>query len=207
MGEEVTQDKKPFKYSFFKAGTRIFNQGDKGTDIYILKRGAVTVIVDNQIVGLIHTPDTIIGEMAYFLGLNRTASVETIEDCEFIVLSGDHLIKTVMKKPQIGIELLKILIGRLAKTTKYATRLENEIAQYRDELRKLKGLKEEKKPSILEELVSYGFLSHEQMKKVADELKEHQESGTLTSLPKVLIEKGHLTAEQLIQFLELRQGT
>lgn len=207
MGEEVTQDKKPFKYSFFKAGTRIFNQGDKGTDIYILKRGAVTVIVDNQIVGLIHTPDTIIGEMAYFLGLNRTASVETIEDCEFIVLSGDHLIKTVMKKPQIGIELLKILIGRLAKTTKYATRLESEIAQYRDELRKLKGLKEEKKPSILEELVSYGFLSHEQMKKVADELKEHQESGTLTSLPKVLIEKGHLTAEQLIQFLELRQGT
>ena len=206
MGEEPAQDKKPFKYSFFKAGTRIFNQGDKGTDIYILKRGAVTVMVDNQIIGLINTPDTIIGEMAFLLHLNRTASVEAIEDCEFIVLSGDYLLETVMKRPQIGIDLLKILIGRLAKTTKYATKLENEIAQYRDELRKLKGLKEEKKPSILEELVSYGFLSHEQMQKVMAELQERQKSDTSASLPKILIEKGHLTAEQLIQFLELRQG-
>ena len=206
MREDAAQEKKSFKYSFFKAGTRIFNQGDKGSDIYILKKGAVTVMVDNQIVGLINTPDTIIGEMAYFLRLNRTASVETIEDCEFIVLSGEYLHETVMKKPQIGIDLLKILIGRLAKTTKYATKLEHEIAQYRDELRKLKGVKEEKKPGILEELVSYGFLSHEQVQKVTAELKNQKENGPSISLPKILIEKGYLTAEQLIQFLELRQS-
>ena len=121
--EKDVQDKKLFKYSFYKAGTRIFNQGDKGTDIYVLKNGAVTVIVDNQIIGLINTPDTIIGEMAYFLNLNRTASIEAIEDSDFIVISGEYLYETVMKKPQIGIDLLKILSARLAKTTKYATKL------------------------------------------------------------------------------------
>jgi CRP-like cAMP-binding protein len=195
-----------FKYSFFKAGTKVFNQGDRGSDIYILKKGAVTVLVDNQIIGLINTPETIIGEMAYFLGLNRTASVEAIEDSEFIVLSGDYLHETLLKKPQIGIDLLKILSGRLAKTTKYATKLESEIAQYRDELRTLKGLKEGKKPTLLEDLVSQGFLSREQMEKCCTELTGGASPGTAGSLTRILIEKNYLTAEQLIQFLELRQG-
>jgi len=203
----MAEESKPFKYSFFKAGTIVFNQGDRGSDIYILKRGALTVMVDNQIVGLINTPDTIIGEMAYFLGLNRTASVEAIEDSEFIVLSGNYLHDTLLKKPQIGIDLLKILSGRLAKTTKYATKLESEIAEYRDELRKLKGLKEEKKPNLLEELVSKGFLTREQMEKCNSELKTSQKSGEHASLTKILIDRSYLSAEQLIQFLELRQGS
>ena len=145
--------------------------------------------------------------MAYFLGLNRTASVEAIEDSEFIVLSGNYLHDTLIKKPQIGIDLLKILSGRLAKTTKYATKLESEIAEYRDELRKLKGLKEEKKPNLLEELVSKGFLTREQMEKCNSELKTSQKSGEHASLTKILIDRSYLSAEQLIQFLELRQGS
>jgi CRP/FNR family cyclic AMP-dependent transcriptional regulator len=203
--EKEVQDKKLYKYSFYKAGTRIFNQGDKGTDIYVLKNGAVTVIVDNQIIGLINTPDTIIGEMAYFLNLNRTASIEAIEDSDFIVISGEYLYETVMKKPQIGLDLLKILSARLAKTTKYATKLENEITEYRNELRKLQGKKEEAKPTFLEELVSYGFMSVDQMKKCSDELKKSEKNGKQASLSKILIEKKFITAEQLIQFLEMRQ--
>ena len=203
--EKDMQDKKLFKYSFYKAGTRIFNQVDKGTDIYVLKNGAVTVIVDNQIIGLINTPDTIIGEMAYFLNLNRTASIEAIEDTDFIVISGEYLYETVMKKPQIGIDLLKILSARLAKTTKYATKLENEITEYRNELRKLQGQKEETKPTFLEELVSYGFMSAEKMEKCNDELKKSEKKGKQASLSKILIEKKFITAEQLIQFLEMRQ--
>jgi len=205
MEKKSPEDKKSYKYSFYKTGTRIFNQGDKGTDIYILKKGAVTVIVDNQIIGLINTPDTIIGEMAYFLKLNRTASVQAVEDSEFIIMSGEYLNETVLKKPQIGIELIRILSGRLAKTTKYATRLENEINQYRNKLRKLEEVKEGIKPNLLEELVSYGFLSHEQTVKCKDALKKKQEGGTPVSLQKILIEKNYITPQQLVQFLEIRQ--
>jgi len=153
MGKVNLPDENLFKFSFFKAGTRIFNQGDRGTDIYILKKGAVTVIVDGKIVGLINTPDTIIGEMAYFLGLNRTASVEAVEDSEFIIIPGDYLYETLFQHPGIAINLLKILAQRLANTTKYAAKLEKDIVMYRDELRTLKGMREEKKPDLGDELL------------------------------------------------------
>lgn len=104
-----------FKYSFYRSGTRVFSQGDSGSDIYILKKGSVTVSVDNQIVGLINTPNAIIGEMAYFLDIPRTATIEAVEDSQFIVIPGQYLYETILKKPEIGIELLKTVIRRLSK--------------------------------------------------------------------------------------------
>jgi len=68
-------------------------------------------------------------------------------------------------------------------------------------------LKEEKKPNLLEELVSKGFLTREQMEKCNSELKTSQKSGEHASLTKILIDRSYLSAEQLIQFLELRQGS
>jgi len=205
MEKGSEQEKKHYKYSFFKAGTKIFNQGDRGTDIYILKKGAVTVIVDDQIVGLINTPETIIGEMAYFLNLYRTASVEAVEDSEFIIISGEYLYETVMKKPKIGIDLIKILSARLAKTTKHLTHLEHEIIDYRNELRTLKGIAGEMKPSALEKLVSYGFLSHEQMAECKKALENANTEKKNVSLSRILVEKNYLSPEQLVQFLEIRQ--
>ncbi len=200
-----TNKEEPYRYSFFKAGTRIFNQGEKGTDIYILQRGAVTVIVDDQIVGLINTPNTIIGEMAYFLGLNRTASIEAIEDSECMIITGEYLNDTVLKNPKIGIELLKILSERLAKTTRYASKLENDIIKYRNEIRKIKGLKEEKRPTFAQELVFEGFLTNEQLAESIDEVEKRKKTGEAITLPKILIEKKYITTEQLIQFLEMKQ--
>ena len=65
-------DEKLYKYSFYRAGTKIICQGDRGTDIFILKKGAVTVSVDDQIMRLINTPNTVFGEMSFFLGVSRT---------------------------------------------------------------------------------------------------------------------------------------
>jgi CRP-like cAMP-binding protein len=196
---------KLLKHSFYKSGNTVFNQGDGGKDIFILKTGAVTVKVDGQIMGLINTPGTIIGEMAYFLGNQRTATVEAIEDAEFSVITGDHLQETLLRHPEIAIDLLKILSERLANTTKYATRLERDIIIYRNELRKGKGLKEDKKPTVLEELHSQGFITKDQMQECDKEIDKIKAKGAPISLPKILIEKGFLTAEQFIRFLEMKQ--
>ncbi len=203
-------DEKLFKYSFYRAGTKIFSQGDSGTDIYILKKGAVTVSVDDQLVGLINTPDTIIGEMAYFLGLKRTATVEAVEDSEFIVIPGDYLYDTILKKPEIGIQLLKIVVNRLANTTKYVSRLEQEIEELRDQLRKYEDTKEEpaKKSEDAEmehELVDLGFISAQQMAECIQEYRERKKTEPSVTILKILIEKGYLTTEQIIQYLELKQ--
>ena len=199
-------DEMLFRYSFHKAGTRVFNQGDAGTDIYILKKGAVTVIVDDQIVGLIDTPDTIFGEMAYFLNIPRTASIETAEDCEFIVIPGEQLYEHVMKRPGLGIDLLKILSRRLANTTKYAIRLEKEVIEYRNELRSMQGLEELKHQSLEDELLFHGFITEEQLDECKNELNQSMAQGTENpSLLKLIVEKGYITAEKLTQYLEIKQ--
>jgi CRP-like cAMP-binding protein len=205
METKPTNKQEPYRYSFFKAGTRLFNQGEKSTDIYILKRGAVTVIVDNQIVGLINTPNTIMGEMAYFLGLNRTASIEAIEDSDCMIITGEYLNDTVLKNPKIGLELLKIVSERLAKTTRYASKLENDIIKYRNEIRKMKGLKEDKRTTFAHELVFEGFLTNEQLNECIEEIDKRKKTGEAITLPKILIEKKYITTGQLIQFLEMKQ--
>jgi CRP-like cAMP-binding protein len=205
METQQTKKREPYRYSFFKAGTRLFNQGETGKDIYILKNGAVTVIVDNQIVGLINTPNTIIGEMAYFLGFKRTASIEAIEDSDCMIISGEYLNETVLKNPKIGLELLKILAERLAKTTKYASKLESDIEKYRNAIRKIKGLKEEKRATFAQELVYEGILTNEQFTECIKEMERRKKGGETISLPKILIEKKYISAEQLIQFLEMKQ--
>ena len=195
-----------FRYSFHRSGTRVFNQGDAGTDIYILKKGAVTVIVDDQIVGLINTPGTIIGEMAYFLGIPRTASIEAAEDSEFIVIPGEQLYRHVLKQPELGIDLLKILSQRLANTTKYAIQLEKEVIEYRNELRSMQGLEDLKQQSLEDELQFHGFITEEQANECRDELNRRKASGAETpSLLKLIVEKGFITAEKLTQYLEIKQ--
>jgi CRP/FNR family cyclic AMP-dependent transcriptional regulator len=207
MSEHIRiPDEKLFRYSFHKAGTCIFNQGDTGTDIYILKKGAVTVKVDDQIVGLINTPNLIIGEMAYFLGIPRTATIEAIEDCEFIVIPGEQLYQHVMKKPELGIDLLKILSRRLANTTKYATRLERDVIENRNKIRSLQGLEELKRLSIEDDLINYRCITEEQLASCKKAQEEAEAAGKDSpSLLKLIIEKGFMTADQLNQFLEIRQ--
>lgn len=202
-GIRIPDDKRQ-RYSFYKAGTRVFCQGDKSTEIYILKKGAVTVCVDDQIVGLINTPDTFIGEMAYFLGIPRTATVEAVEDSEFIVIPAEDLYENVLKNPEIGIELIKILSERLANTTKYATRIEKDLVGTRAELRRIQGVREEPEPTVEDKLISRGFITREQLDECRQEL-EGITDATKTSLLHLLVKKKYLTVEKLIHFLELEQ--
>ncbi len=198
-------DEDIYRYSFYKAGSKIVLQGEKKDNIFILRRGAVTVVVDDQIVGLINTPNTVFGEMSFFLGVERTATIEAVEDSEVVVIPGETLFKIVYKKPEIGIELLKILSGRLKTTTKYATRLEREINGYRDELRRLQDLKEEKVSCVEDELLTYGYIDARQLAEARREHKERSDRGEDVSFFKILVEKKFLTVDTLLRYLELRQ--
>jgi CRP-like cAMP-binding protein len=198
-------DEKLYKYSFYRAGTKIVNQGDRSTDIFILKKGAVTISVDDQIMRLINTPNTVLGEMSFFLGVSRTATIEAVEDSELVVIPGKKLYKLVFERPDIGIELLKILSDRLKNTTKYATRLEKEIIEYRNELRRLKDLKEETITAFEDELLTYGYITAAQLAEARKEHCERQNRGEEISFSKILIDKKYLTYEQLLQYLELKQ--
>jgi CRP-like cAMP-binding protein len=172
-----------------------------------LKKGAITVIVDNQIIGLINTPNTIIGEMSYFLGVKRTASIKAVENSEFMIITGKSFNDAILTNPKVGIELIKILSERLEKTTKYATKLENDITRYRNEIRKINGQKEQKKPVFSEEMIFDAHITKKQLDKSVKELETRKNKGEKVSLAKILIEKNYITAQQLIQLLDMKQQT
>lgn len=207
MAQVTLKNDDSVKYSFFKAGSMIFDQGDKGSDIFILKKGAITVIVDNQIIGLINTPNTIIGEMSYFLGVKRTASIKAVENSEFMIITGKSFNDAILTNPKVGIELIKILSERLEKTTKYATKLENDITRYRNEIRKINGQKEQKKPVFSEEMIFDAHITKKQLDESVKELETRKNKGEKVSLAKILIEKNYITAQQLIQLLDMKQQT
>jgi CRP-like cAMP-binding protein len=209
MSERPTlPDEKIFKHSFYKTGSIVFNQGDTGTDIFILKKGAVTVFVDGKIVGLINTPNTFIGEMAFVLKIPRTATIEAVEDSEFVVIPAEYLYDNVIKNPELGFELIKILSGRLANTTKYATRLEREVGEMRGTIRKLQGVEEEEsKRTIEEEMVHYGLITEEDLEIVRNEHRKQRELGNHTSLINIMIKKGMLRLDEIIEFLEMKQAS
>jgi CRP-like cAMP-binding protein len=148
--------------------------------------------------------------MAYFLGIPRTASIEATEDSEFIVIPGERLYQHVLKQPKLGIDLLKILSRRLANTTKYAIRLEKEVIEYRNELRSMQGLEELIQTSLEEELLFHGFLTEQQVAACREELERRKASSDTsgdetTSLLKLIVERGYITAEKLTQYLEIKQ--
>ncbi len=118
---------------------------------------------------------------------------------------GQYLYETILKKPEIGIELLKTVIRRLSNMTRYATRLEKDTLEYRSQLRKLRGLGAEEEPTFEEELIRCGFITREQLDECKASMKRLKEQRKSTSLLKLIIEKGFLPVEQLLQYLEIKQ--
>jgi CRP-like cAMP-binding protein len=205
---ETLPDEKIFRHSFYKAGNTVFEQGDTGTDIFILKRGAVTVFVNGKIMGLINTPDTFIGEMAVSLGTPRTATIEAVEDSEFVVIPAEYLHDNVLRNPELGLELIELFSSRLANTTRYASKLENEIAEARNRLRELQGLEgePENKPPLEEELLHFGLITEQQLHTCREEFARTQSGGNGTGVVNIIIRQGFMTVDELIQFLEMKQA-
>jgi CRP/FNR family cyclic AMP-dependent transcriptional regulator len=68
----------------------LFLSSDKNSDVYIIKKGEVLVFVQNgsQVIPIAYLgAGEYVGELSYFEGKARTASIICTDDCEFIKLS------------------------------------------------------------------------------------------------------------------------
>jgi len=77
----------------FKSGEIIIRQGDEGHNAYIIEKGRVEILVE-QNSGTLHRVGTrgvgtIIGEMAIVDDAPRTATIKAIEDCELLEITRD----------------------------------------------------------------------------------------------------------------------
>jgi CRP-like cAMP-binding protein len=102
----------------YAAGEMTFRQGDAGDSFYIIKKGAVDVIVEKAggegVVVATLGPGNFFGEMSLLTGAARTATIRVKEDAEFVVIDRESFRGTLANNPSIAESLSRILAERQA---------------------------------------------------------------------------------------------
>ena len=109
----------------YDSGQIMFNAGDPGDAAYIIIAGEVEISVPTPsgpiIVNTLHKNE-ILGEIAIFGEMPRTATAKAQTKLETLKISKDLFIKIIRENPDAAIELIKMLASRLANTTTQLTR-------------------------------------------------------------------------------------
>ena len=97
------------------AGTKLFAQGDMPDYLYLVRKGKLGVMVNDQEVARLG-PGECVGEMAVLASTKRTAGVETLEPSQLLRFGESDFLGLVDSYPEIGRALLKSMVRRLAQT-------------------------------------------------------------------------------------------
>ncbi len=104
----------------FDKGDTVFNYGDAGDALYIVRRGRVEVFVENtegaKILLAENEAGDVFGEISLFDGGPRTATAVAIEDADCLTLSREHLLDLITEHPHSAIDLLTVMGRRLRST-------------------------------------------------------------------------------------------
>lgn len=104
----------------FDKGETIFNFGDAGDSLYIIRSGTVQIFIENyqgdKIILKENQPGDIFGDISLLDGGPRTATVVATEETECLVLDRDQLLELIRKYPHAGIDLLTVMGQRLRAT-------------------------------------------------------------------------------------------
>ncbi len=110
-----------------RAGEVICYQGDSGSTCHVITRGKVRVFLvgedGRELSVRIMGAGEILGEMALFEGLPRSATVETLEETQTLELHHDVLLHYPRKSPALALNLLRALSARLRSSTAGAEEL------------------------------------------------------------------------------------
>ena len=119
MGAEKDSFAKFLKH--FTKGTVLFNEGDEGEEMYIIRSGKVAIkkrVAHGEITVAVLEKGDFFGEMAMLEHIPRTAGAEVIEDGDLIVIGSEIFGDMVKSNPEIGVRMLRKYSLRLRETTK-----------------------------------------------------------------------------------------
>jgi CRP/FNR family transcriptional regulator, cyclic AMP receptor protein len=104
----------------YRPGEAIFHRDDPGVALYIIVAGKVKVHNETpdggDVMLTILSNGDFFGEMSLLDGEERSADVSTLEPTEVLVLTQADLHDCIRQAPQIAINLLATLAGRLRRT-------------------------------------------------------------------------------------------
>lgn len=101
----------------FLPGETVFTEGELGDTLYIVFRGEVVIrkrisaTEERELARL--TSGQLFGEMSLFDDERRSATVVAATEAEFLTLDRDHFHSLAYQRPEIPMQLCKVLAGRL----------------------------------------------------------------------------------------------
>ena len=105
----------------YASGDVVMRQGDQGDAAYIILEGAAEVLIDTPqgplAVARVARND-IVGEMAILMDVPRTATIRATEPLVTLRISKELFFRLVNEFPQMAVEIMRELAGRLEKTTR-----------------------------------------------------------------------------------------
>jgi CRP-like cAMP-binding protein len=119
--------------------TMVFKEGDKGDALYIIKSGKVNILkrnsagVDSVLVSL--GKGAVIGDMAIIDEQPRSASVATIQESTFLIITKDDFRNLLGDVPEISFQILKLTTERLRATNIHLKELETSTNRMEDVIR------------------------------------------------------------------------
>ncbi len=119
--------------------TIVFKEGDKGDALYIVKSGKVNILkrnnsgIDSVLVSL--GKGAVIGDMAIIDEQPRSASVQTIQESAFLIITKDDFRSLLSEIPEISFQILKLTTERLRATNIHLKELEASTNQMEDVIR------------------------------------------------------------------------
>jgi len=104
----------------FLAGEILFSQGEAGDAAYVLLSGDGEIVIDTDrgplVVSTVSAND-IVGEIAIFGNIPRTATVRATNDLVTLRISKELFHSLIDEFPQVAVEMLRVMAGRLDRTT------------------------------------------------------------------------------------------
>jgi len=191
------------------ANTVLFHEGDQGEDMYIIQSGKVKI--SKRIRGVEKTLATLekgefFGEMAILNDKPRSATAETIEDCEMLSIDRKTFDTLIRGNAEIAVRFIKRLADRLRETNE-----QMEALMIKDNTSRVvsiiaKHVKEQKKSGeffmTIDDLAGLAGIEASQVKTILKKLA----SVRILELngDKVHI-KSHDQMERLLRYLEMRE--
>lgn len=96
----------------FKAGERIFNEGETGDYMYGVIEGEVDILKNGKVVDTV-SPGGIFGEMALIDHTARSATAVAKTDCKAAQISEKRFYFLVQQTPNFALHLMRVLTDRI----------------------------------------------------------------------------------------------
>ena len=96
----------------FVAGTSIFEKGDQGREMYVIKEGEVDIVIDDFHFETV-LPDGIFGELSLIDQETRIASAIARTDCTLQAIDKRQFLFLVQETPLFAIQVMAEMANRL----------------------------------------------------------------------------------------------